>query len=343
MPPIRLAVVGGGKVSERFHLPAARASDRFDLRVLVDRDLPRARALAAAHGVPVVTDRIEELEGAVDAAIVATPHHLHAPMTLDLLARGIHVLVEKPMALDVADCDAMIAAAAAAHKVLAVGLLRRFYPASRFMKQMLDEGVIGPVTGFDAREGAVFNWQVATDATFRRDMGGGVLSDIGTHVFDLLVWWLGDPVEVTYADDAMGGVEADAEAILTIPAGITGSVEVSRTRVLRNTIVIRGQGGRLELGPSFDPDVRFALAGRMSLTGRVDGPGERRPARLEDMFDLQLADFGRAIEREHEPFVPGAEGRRSIALLEACRRVRRRLELPWSIPSRSSQVVGPRP
>jgi predicted dehydrogenase len=343
MTPIRLAVIGGGKVSERFHLPVAKASDRFDLRVLVDRDLPRAQGLAKQHGVPVVTDRLDALEGAVDAAIVATPHHLHAPMTLDLLARGIHVLVEKPMALDVADCDAMIAAAAAAHKVLAVGLLRRFYPASRFIKEALDDGVIGSVTGFDAREGAVFNWQVASDATFRRDMGGGVLSDIGTHVLDLLVWWLGDPLEVAYADDAMGGVEADAEATLTLAGGVTGSVELSRTRVLRNTIVVRGHEGSLELGPAFDPDVRFTLTGRMSLTGRVDGHGERRPARLEDVFALQLADFGRAIDEGNAPFVSGAEGRRSIALLEACRRTRRPLELPWSVPAGSSPPVGSRP
>jgi predicted dehydrogenase len=341
MAPIRLAVIGGGKVSERFHLPVAHASDRFDLRVLVDRDLPRARSLAQTYGIPVVTDRIDELPGQVDAAIVATPHHLHASIATALLDQGVHVLVEKPMALDVTGCDAMIASAEAHDVVLAVGLLRRFYPSSRFVRELVAEGVLGNMVGVDAREGAIFNWQVASDATFRREMGGGVLTDIGTHVLDLLLWWLGEPDRVSYSDDAMGGVEADAELEATFPGGVTGIVELSRTRVLRNTITLQAAQGRIEVGPAFDSELRLALTGRARLAGRVDD--RDRASRLEDVFAVQLADFAGAIDDGRPPFVPGLEGRRSIALLETCRQVRRPLDLPWVKPRPSMPDAGVTP
>jgi predicted dehydrogenase len=332
MTDLRLALIGCGKVTERLHLPVAASVPGVAVRALVDRDLPRARALAESFRVPETFDHAAELIGRVDAVIVAVPHHLHVEIALEMLRNGIHVLVEKPMALDTAGCDALIAAALASGATLAVGLVRRFYTPARFVREILQDGVIGAVTGFDVREGAIFNWQVATDATFRKDMGGGVLFDIGTHVLDLLLWWLGEPNDVQYADDAMGGVEADCEIRLTL-GGAAGIVELSRTRVLRNTMRIVGERGALEIGPGFDPEVRLSL-GRQSrrLIGRVEVPGRPRLARLEDVFVSQLEDFTRAVRDGITPFIPGREGRRSVALIEACRKVRQPLEFPWLAP-----------
>jgi predicted dehydrogenase len=235
----------------------------------------------------------------------------------------------------------MIEAAATGGSVLAVGLVRRYYPAASFVKDLLDDGVLGPVVRVDAREGAVFGWQVVSDATFRRDQGGGVLTDIGSHVLDLLGWWLGDPVEVAYADDAMGGVEAECTIDLTLAGGVREHVELSRTRLLRNTIRIEGERGRIEIGPGFDPEVRLDLGGRgRSLGGRVAERGRPRPARLEELFAAQLADFARAIDDVAKPLVDGVEGRRSIALVEACRRVRRPLDLPWLRPDAAPRAAA---
>ena len=340
MAGLRLAVIGCGKVSERLHLPVADAFPGVELRALVDRDTDRARSLAQAYGVPDVYGDVGELAGRVDAAIVAVPHHLHVDIACEMLRHGVHVLVEKPMALDVAGCDAMIAAATESGATLAVGLVRRFYEASRLVEELLEDGVIGPVTGFDAREGAVFNWQVATDATFRKEMGGGVLSDIGTHVLDLLLWWLGEPGDLKYVDDAMGGVEAECELELTL-GGARGVVELSRTRLLRNTTVITGERGRLEIGPGFDPEVTLSFGGSARrLGGHAHVARRPRATRLEDVFVSQLDDFTAAIRDGRPPLVPGAEGRRSIALMEACRRVRRPLELPWLAPAVATGGAG---
>ena len=341
MLPLRLALIGCGKVTERFHLPVADACPDVHVTALVDPDVARARRLAAGVDGALAQASLAEIGDRADIAIVATPHHVHADITCTLLDQGIPVLVEKPMALDVASCDRMIAAAERNDAVLAVGLLRRWYDASRWVKASLEAGDLGAVTSVDAREGTVFAWGVVSDATFRRDMGGGVLSDIGTHVLDLLVWWLGDPHQVRYRDDAMGGVEAECEIDLVFAGGAAATVELSRTRTLRNSIVIHCERGTLTLGPGFDPEIQLHHRGRSHvLRAHAHAPRTPPATRPEMLFDAQLRDFVAAVREERPAFVSGAEGRRSIALLDTCRRAREPLELPWLQPARSRLPTG---
>ena len=330
---VRLAVVGCGAVAQIHHLPAIAASDRVEAAVLVDADVKRARALAERFGVPEVATDFQELPGKVEAAVVALPNSLHAPVSIELLRRGVHVLVEKPMAIRVAECDEMIAAAAAGRAVLAVGLDFRFFDASLFVRNLLDDGLIGPLRRFDLRQGVIPRWPFATDFLLKKELaGGGVLADFGVHVLDLLLWWLGDLTVVEYKDDALGGVESDCEMTLATASGVTGTVEVSRTRNLRNTCVLEGERATLEAGIwDSDPEIRLSIADReVTLAGharREKGPG----VSFADAFVRQIDDFARAIRGRREPFVSGREGRRSLALIDACYAQRQLLRLPWSI------------
>ena len=227
----------------------------------------------------------------------------------------------------------MIEAARQSGAILTVGLVRRFYAASRFVKQLLDEGWLGQIRSFDVREGAIYSWPVASDFFFRQEAaGGGVLVDTGAYTLDMLLWWLGDYEGVEYYDDAMGGVEANCELHLTLKNGVKGIVELSRTRALRNTCLIKGQCGILEIGVGFNPTVCLELCDRSArLEGRV--LAQRFPQEgFLDVMRQQLEDFARAVCGESQPFVPGEEGRRSIALFEACYKARQPLELPWLRP-----------
>ncbi len=114
----------------------------------------------------------------------------------------------------------------------------------------------------DIQEGMIYDWPVASDFMFRRDMGGGVLADTGAHVLDLLMYWLGDHASVEYKDDAAGGVEADCELRLTMASGAKGVVRLSRTRNLRNTWILEGERGTLEVSRRFDASFRWTLKGR---------------------------------------------------------------------------------
>ena len=338
---IRVAIIGCGAMAESVHLPALRLLPNVRVATLVDTDLARARALAQRFGVPSATVDYRDAIGATDAAIVAVPHHLHAPITIDMLRGGVHVLVEKPMALNTLECDAMIDAADAANRLLAVGLLRRFNDSLRFTKDLLDAGALGTITSIDIREGSIYRWNVVSAAMFRPDVGG-VLADIGTHVVDLLLWWFGDCQVLEYNDDSMGGVEANCNLVLRLPIGIDAKVELSRDRNLRCTAVLHGTKGTLEVGTKTDSAVRLSFRGQhATLSGRPTSAGWQPPRTLMDLCARELQDFVGAVASGTSPLVTGREGRKSVALVESCYAMRQPLRYPWEAPlsTRHTEVV----
>jgi predicted dehydrogenase len=222
-----------------------------------------------------------------------------------------------------------------------VGLEFRFFDSTETVRELLAGELVGPLSGFDLRQGVVPRWPFASDFVLRKETaGGGVLADYGVHVLDLLLCWLGEWREVEYRDDSQGGVEADAELELVFASGLRGTVEVSRTRNLRNTCRFVGARGELEVGVwDPDPEVTLRLAdgaragaagGEVALAGHARRGG--RALAFQDAFRRQLEDFAGAIREGREPRVAGREGRRSIALVEACYRRRQPLVLPWDEP-----------
>lgn len=344
MGTVDLAIIGCGAITQAGHLPAAARVAGVNVIGLIDLDTARARALAESHGIKHATGAIGDLPCLPDAAILALPHHLHAQLGTDLLRRGVHVLVEKPMALSVAECDEMIHAANAAGAVLSVGMVRRFLPEIRLAKKLLDSGIIGSIRSFDVREGRIYDWKTASDFFLKRSAaGGGVLTDAGVHVLDTVLYLLGDFEVIRYADDSYGGVEAEAEVKLLLSNGATGFIELSRTRNLRNTTRIEGDQAVLEI----DLVARRVLLHREGSTMEV----ELEPGPFgHDIFTAQLADWVDAIRNHRAPVVDGVQGRESIALMEACRGKRTLLRLPWvrtaaaetSSPQRSMSLRGRR-
>jgi len=323
----RVAIIGCGAVAKA-HVPTVKECKRSRLTVLCDVDVERARALAQEHDVEHVLEDWNQVVGLADAAIVALPHHLHARASIELLKLGIHVLVEKPMGMSTVECNLMNAAAAEGHAVLAVGLVSRWFGAARHVKRMLDSHLLGRIHHFDVREGMVYSWPVTSDFLFRRAMGGGVLADLGAHVLDLLLYWLGDYESVDYYDDAAGGAESDCELGLVMKSGAVGVVQLSRTRDLRNTWILEGDQGTLEVMRRHDAELAWRVAGGDVV---LDG-SFRKDGRAEDpleCFRLQWADFLDAIANRRLPFVSGVEGYRGVELIERCRRGAKRRPHTW--------------
>jgi predicted dehydrogenase len=177
-------------------------------------------------------------------------------------------------------------------------------------------------------------WPFASDTFLRRETaGGGVLMDYGVHLLDLLLAWLGDLQVDAYRDDARGGVEADCEIEVRAADGVRGAIELSRTRDLRNTCRFTGRRAVLEVA-LWDPDpaIRLRLAGdseRIELVGRSRRGGDDAGVDFHRAFVRQIDDFAAAVRGRRSPRVPGVEGRRSVAAIETCYRLRRPLELPW--------------
>ena len=137
-----------------------------------------------------------------------------------------------------------------------------------------------------------------------------------------------------YYDDAMGGVEADCRLHLRLKNGAVGVVELSTIRNLRNTYIIYGERGTLEVGNRFNSLVRLKMKDQnIVLAGQIvrDGVVDKVDKTILDAFHRQLDDFAEAILSHREPFISGREGKRTVELVEACYASRQPLKQPWMV------------
>jgi predicted dehydrogenase len=330
---IKVAVVGCGAVAEHRHLPALAQRNDCQIVALVDCNRGRAEQLAEQYSVPAIVADYRDLPGLdIDIAIVALPNYLHAPVSIELLSAGINILVEKPMALSVAECDRMLQAAQDGEAVLAVATPRRFLYANQFVKWAIDSGLLGRLISLDMQDGVVFQWPLASDFFFCKETaGGGVFIDNGSHAVSQLLWWLGKVRSFEYYDDSCGGVEAECKLSLEFRSGAVASVELSRLRNLRNTTIVRGERGELEVGLWTNSvslrlaDSDIVIHGQGAL---VDRPLVSEQTQI-DLVAAEHEDFLTAIKTGRRPVGCSVKAKDATALIEACYKTRRPLVHPW--------------
>jgi predicted dehydrogenase len=328
---IRLALIGCGRVAEAFHLPAIARVDGVVLSAVVDVDQSRARSLASMSGVKgvVVAREVADVFGACDAALIALPNYLHAPVCVPLLERAHHVLVEKPMASTVDDCDQLISTARASGAVLSVAMVRRFIAAYELVNELITQRTFGAVRRVRVREGVVYNWPATTGFFLKKEQaGGGVLVDFGSHVLDALVWWLGDLTVESYEDDACGGVEAECRIKLSSAQGVAIDIELSRLRRLSCTARVECERAAVEINMHSGAADLFVVGTRTPLRGRVGVLDRGGWAAAADPFTLQLQAFVTDIHRQAGVTSTAATARSVATLFEAC-------------ASRRQPLVGP--
>jgi predicted dehydrogenase len=284
----------------------------------VDPDLARAQALRARLGArSAFSDYREALPG-IAGALVLAPHHLHYPITLDLVRKGVAVLCEKPLAETPAEVDAIAEASHAHGAPVLVNQTRRLFSSTRAVRRLIEEGALGDLREIHYELGAPFDWPAATPAYFRG--GRGVLFDTGAHVVDLVCWWLGgEPELVEYADDARGGTEAVARLRLRL-RGVEAHIHLSWLTKLRNVYRVVGSKATVE-GGAYDWS-GYVLSGRKVRTGRSWQA-------YEHFVDTLLDNFVQLIARCAMPLVTAADVRPAIAVIDACYRQRATLVEPW--------------
>lgn len=209
-----VAIVGCGLIGKK------RANAIAPARVVscADVDHGRAAALAAATGADA--DSVERacMRPDVDIVIVATTNDALAPVAIQALAAGKHVLVEKPAARNVRELDTVIAAAQAANRFVRVGFNHRYHPALIEAKQLVDAGALGPMMFVRGRYG--HGGRVGYDKEWRADpakSGGGELIDQGVHLIDLARGFLGEFTEVEgIAQTMFWSMPVDDNAFMTL-------------------------------------------------------------------------------------------------------------------------------
>ena len=350
MSKIRTALIGCGKVGH-LHAAALRDLPESKFVAVCARTQAKAEPFAAQYGVAPFLDVREMITAArIQAVCVCTPHPAHAAPALAALQAGAHVIVEKPLASSLADCDAMIAAAREKHRLLSTISQRRFYPPCQRIRQAIDEGRIGqPVLGTTV----MFGWR--DEDYYRSDPwrgtwageGGGVLVNQSPHQLDLLLWYLGEVEEVFgyWANLNHPYIEVDdtSVAVVRFKSGALGNIVVSNSQnpALHVRVSVHGSNGA-SVGVQTDGGKMF-VAGQSQIAeppyndlwtvrGEEDqlGPWKEEDARLFDSVKpteyfhrLQIQDFLRAIIEQRPPAVTGEDGRRTVELFTAVYRATR--------------------
>ena len=190
---LNYGIIGCGGIAKQKHLPATKALGDVEITAFCDILSTRAkeanREYADGKG-KVFTDYRELLKEELDAVLVLTPNNSHSEITVAALKSGKHVMCEKPMAINTAEAEAMIAARDSSKKLLTIGYQNRFRPDSLFLKTECEKGTLGEIYFAKAtalRRRAVPTWGVFLDA---EKQGGGPLIDIGTHALDLTLFMM---------------------------------------------------------------------------------------------------------------------------------------------------------
>lgn len=299
---IRVGVVGAG-FGANVHVPALRRVPGVDVVGMCTSDRARAYETASALEIPRAWDDYREMffSGELDAVSIATPPHLHHPMTLAACEAGLHVLCEKPMARTLAEARDMLRMAREAGICHAVAHQLRHDPARARVKALIDEGFIGQLHAVSVvvyrstlADPYARPWGWLTDAA----RGGGVLGAIGSHYVDALRWWFGDvravcgavatavPERPVEGSSAMRAADADDNAafVLRFANGGIGTVHLSYTSAadVGEEIMITGSAGTLALHDqsslvgaqrgekvrSLLPDERFGASNQPSGSAR---------------------------------------------------------------------------
>jgi predicted dehydrogenase len=351
MNRVRSALTGCGKVGQ-IQARALQSLPESEFVAVCDSDWSRAAAFAETYGARPYTDVPAMIaESGAQAVFICTPHPLHARPAILAAEADVHVLVEKPLAANLEDCDAMLAAARESGVKLGVISQRRWYEPVLRMKRAIESGKIGrPVLGTFT----MYSWR--DEAYYRSDPwrgrwdteGGGVLINQSPHMIDLLVWLMDDQVaEVSgywaNLNHPYVEVEDSAVAILRFRGGGLGSIvtSLSQRPGIHTKVHIHGSSGA-SVGVETDRGATF-IAGMTPIAepplndlwtipgeeGRLEAFQAEDRARfaaidaITHYHALQIQDFLRAILEDRPPRVTGEDGRNVVALVQAIYRSNR--------------------
>jgi UDP-N-acetyl-2-amino-2-deoxyglucuronate dehydrogenase len=334
--PLRVAVIGCGAIAAN-HVAAYRGCDDVEVIACSDVDAERAGAFAAEHGIPHGYGDTESLFALrPDLVSVCTPHPTHADLVIRAAELGINVVCEKPLAVDPATAQAMVAACREAGVAFGAIYQRRWWPAAQRIRAALDAGQLGsPVLGRvqvllhrDPSYYSATPWR----GTWAAD-GGGVLMTQAIHYLDLLQWYLGD-VETAHAqaDTYVHGEHIEVEDTLTATLRFTSGAIATLTattalaRALGQSVEITGSSGAT-VGLMEYPEGSQArnhvwtVPGEEALDPIIALAPERELAdingSLTPFHTLQVQDMVTAVRDGREPAVSGEDALRSLKTLGA--------------------------
>ncbi len=339
---LRVGIIGIGIWSTMSHVPALLQTGRVELVSICRRSSDKLAFSRKQLGAAKAYTDWQELlaQDQLDAVVISTPHHMHAKQAVAALERGLHVLVEKPMALTGQDAQHMNEAAKRANRILMVGYNRRFHGLWRTAKQMLAENAIGPIRqvniqwSLNRRSWAMQEIPDAVLAGAKRatqwpdeffdgfiqgtdwhgsptENGGGMFANSGTHWVDLVLWLASAPaIEVVALQDSLG---MPAECFLNVQARLTNEVQLSMTSA---DVPAGGWGGQGQLAVIGEEGI---LTHDLAKAGEIWLQKSSEITQLESTLPdtTPAAGFVSVILDGTENLVPGEEAIAAVEFMEA--------------------------
>jgi predicted dehydrogenase len=248
MERVRFGMVGSGGIVRGAHIPQLQSHGKADIIWCADIDEAAARETAERAGIPHYgTDYLRLLrEHPVDAVSIATPHNAHYPVVMAAIDAGVHIVCEKPLAMNVAEAEEMTQAAGTKGIITFVPFSYWFVPAARLLKELIDAGELGEilhVTGYYA-QGNALNPRGTLTWRFQKEIAGsGALGDLGSHLISLTYLWAGPIKRLTAqtktfvhqrrlpgSETEMGAVDVDDDVQIIGELASGGLINLSASR-----------------------------------------------------------------------------------------------------------------
>jgi predicted dehydrogenase len=329
---IRYGVIGGGAIAQRRHLPEIDQHPDATVAAIADPVTERVQELAEQYDAKPFGDYQKMLADdslKLDAVVVAGPNKLHAPMTIDALRAGFHVLCEKPMAGNRAEARKMIKTAADKKKYLMIGMNQRLMPPHAKAREVLETGRLGKVLTFETtfKHAGPDGWSVdgAKSWFFKKDPAQmGVCGDLGIHKADLMRFLLGEEITrvggfvKTLNKKGPNGkmIPLDDNAFITMEtqSGTIGTMTISWTNYGRfedNGTTLYCEHGVMRLGQ----DDTYGV-----MVDYADGQKERHVVGQVATNDKQVSSgvstlMTEAILNRRKPEIDGHEGYKALNVI----------------------------
>ncbi len=317
---IRYGIIGFGLFAERVIAPAIKASSNSELIALQKRSLSAAQVKASEYSVPLAFDSAEELAAHpdIDAVFIASANVRHCPETLIAARAKKHVLVEKPMAMNVAEARRMIAACKKNRVKLMIGHMLRLSPLVRRMRDIVRSGMIGEITG--ARSEFIYDAQLSQRKWLfdRKLAGGGPVYDIGVHGLDTLRFVLDDEVVTTksvlHPRPTATRTEGSATMSLKFSRGTVASIYCSFMTPIRRTFIeFVGTKGIISAYDFTHNNATVSL----QITMGKDETTKIEQISIPNLYEQEVSIFSDSIINKTEPIVPGSVGLKNQIVLDA--------------------------
>ncbi len=320
---LRWGVLSTAKIARTAVIPAIGRSERSEVVAIASREPGHAAAVAADLGIAQSHGSYEALLAAddVDAVYIPLPNHLHAEWTMKAADAGKHVLCEKPLTLDAAEAQRVIAHCAAAGVVLQEAFMYRFHPQWLRTKQLVDDGRIG-----ELRAVQVWFSYFNDDPNNIRNIaafGGGALMDIGCYPISVARFLFDaepDGIQAVAHLDPVSGVDTLTSAIMRFgTAHATFSVS-TRTEPYQRVHVV-GTQGRIEVEIPFNAPIDRPTRIFVTAGGRppTDPATEIEEFAIADHYTLQADAFARAVLDGASASLPPSDAAANMAVIDAVR------------------------